>query len=92
MKNRKKIISLSLIITLILIVTIGVSYAIFNFLGIGTNNQVAITGDIYMHYNGSDTITLSNMLPMSESEALARTDNIFNFTITGKNTSSKDIY
>ena len=92
MKNRKKLISISLLVSLILIVTIGVSYAIFNFLGIGTSNQVAITGDIYMHYNGSDTITLSNMLPMSESEALARTDNIFNFTITGKNTSSQDIY
>ena len=29
-----------------------------------------------MHYNGSDTITLTNMIPMSESEALARTDNV----------------
>ena len=92
MKNRKKLISISLIIILILVVTLGISYSIFNFLGIGSGNQVAITGDIYMHYNGSDTITLTNMLPMSESEALARTDNIFNFTITGKNTSSQDIY
>ena len=92
MKDRKKVISISLIIILILVVTLGISYSIFNFLGIGSGNQVAITGDIYMHYNGSDTITLTNMLPMSESEALARTDNIFNFTITGKNTSSQDIY
>ena len=92
MKDRKKVISISLIIILILVVTLGISYSIFNFLGIGSGNQVAITGDIYMHYNGSDTITLTNMVPMSESEALARTDNIFNFTITGKNTSSQDIY
>ena len=92
MKNRKKVISISLIIILILVVTMGISYAIFNFLGTGSRNQVAITGDIYMYYNGSDTITLTNMIPMSESEALARTDNVFNFTITGKNTSGKDIY
>ena len=92
MRDRKKVISISLIIILILVVTLGISYSIFNFLGIGLGNQVAITGDIYMHYNGSDTITLTNMIPMSESEALARTDNIFNFTITGKNTSNKDIY
>ena len=90
--KRKKIIILSLIISLILIVTLGVSYAIINFLGIGVKNQVAITGDIYMHYNESDTIALTNIEPMSESEALARDDNIFNFTITGKNTSDKDIY
>ena len=92
MEKRKKIISISLIIILILVVTLGISYSIFNFLGTGSRNQVAITGDIYMHYNGSDTITLTNMVPMSESEALARTDNVFNFTITGKNTSNKDIY
>mgnify|MGYP006939891473 CR=1 FL=1 len=92
MRDRKKVISISLIIILILVVTLGISYAIFNFLGVGSKNQVAITGDIYMHYNGSDTITLTNMVPMSESEALARTDNVFNFTITGKNTSNKDIY
>ena len=92
MKDRKKVISISLIIILILVVTMGISYAIFNFLGTGSRNQVAITGDIYMHYNGSDTITLTNMVPMSESEALVRTDNVFNFTITGKNTSNKDIY
>ena len=92
MRDRKKVISISLIIILILVVTLGISYSIFNFLGIGSENQVAITGDIYMHYNGSDTITLTNMVPMSESEALVRTDNVFNFTITGKNTSNKDIY
>ena len=92
MRDRKKVISISLIIILILVVTLGISYSIFNFLGTGSRNQVAITGDIYMHYNGSDTITLTNMVPMSESEALARTDNVFNFTITGKNTSNKDIY
>ena len=45
-----------------------------------------------MHYNESDTIALTNIETMSESEALARDDNIFNFTITGKNTSDKDNY
>ena len=92
MKNRKKVISISLIIILILVVTLGISYSIFNFLGIGSGNQVAITGDIYMNYIENNQINITNAVPMSKNDALASDDNVFNFQIVGKNTSSKDIY
>ena len=92
MKDRKKVISISLIVSLILIVTLGVTYAAYNTLISGTRNQVAITGDIYMNYIENNQINITNAVPMSKNDALASDDNVFNFQIVGKNTSSKDIY
>ena len=90
MKKRKKVISI--IVSLILIVTLGVTYAAYNTLISGTRNQVAITGDIYMNYIETNGINITNALPMSKNDALVSDDNVFNFQIVGKNTSSKDIY
>ena len=90
MKKRKKVISI--IVSLILIVTLGVTYAAYNTLISGTRNQVAITGDIYMNYIETNGINITNAVPMSKNDALASDDNVFNFQIVGKNTSSKDIY
>ena len=92
MEKRKKVISISLIVSLILIVTLGVTYAAYNTLISGTRNQVAITGDIYMNYIETNGINITNAIPMSKTDALASDDNVFNFQIVGKNTSSKDIY
>ena len=92
MEKRKKVISISLIVSLILIITLGVTYAAYNTLISGTRNQVAITGDIYMNYIENNQINITNAVPMSKNDALASDDNVFNFQIVGKNTSSKDIY
>ena len=92
MEKRKKVISISLIVSLILIITLGVTYAAYNTLISGTRNQVAITGDIYMNYIESNGINITNAIPMSKSDALTSDDNVFNFQIVGKNTSDKDIY
>ena len=92
MEKRKKVISISLIVSLILIVTLGVTYAAYNTLISGTRNQVAITGDIYMNYIETNGINITNAIPMSKNDALASDDNVFNFQIVGKNTSDKDIY
>ena len=92
MRDRKKVISISLIVSLILIVTLGVTYAAYNTLISGTRNQVLITGDIYMNYIENNQINITNAVPMSKNDALASDDNVFNFQIVGKNTSSKDIY
>ena len=90
MKKRKKVISI--IVSLILIVTLGVTYAAYNTLISGTRNQVAITGDIYMNYIETNGINITNAIPMSKTDALASDDNVFNFQIVGKNTSDKDNY
>src|SRR5699024_3918339 len=40
----------------------------------------------------NNQINITNAVPMSKNDALASDDNVFNFQIVGKNTSSKDIY
>ena len=89
MKNKKIILTLSIIIVLVL--TIGVTYAFYTYTNIG-KNQVLISGDIYLNYQETNEIRLENAIPLSKEEALIQTNNSFKFTITGKNTSNKDIY
>jgi len=92
MKNKKKlIISLSIIFVMILTV-LGLTYAFFMEEINGEKTEV-VTGQIYMNHTESSTgITLSNILPETKETALKRTDNIFTFSIEGKNTSKQDIY
>jgi len=52
---------------------------------LGTINSKQIVGDIYMHYTSGNEINI-NMLPKS-----TRPDEYFEFTVSGKNTSDKDI-
>ena len=87
----KKVIILSIIAVLVL--TIGVTYAIYNYSKISMNSSLVV-GDIYMHYNETNQINITNATPMKKEEAIkdSYTDNVFNFTITGKNTSNKDVY
>lgn len=47
-----------------------------------------VLGDIYMYYNGSQSLNLTNVLPSDTYNK----DDYFSFTIDGKNTSNKDIY
>ena len=91
MKNKKAFLILSIIV--ILILTIGVTYAIYNYSKISMNSSLVV-GDIYMHYNETNQINITNATPMKKEDAIkdSYTDNVFNFTITGKNTSNKDVY
>jgi len=87
MQTRKKIIFVVLI-SILLIGVLGASYAVFSYSKIGSNQEL-ITGDIYMHYNETNTLTLSNAMPSSTYDPTK----YFEFTIDGKNTNSKyDIY
>ncbi len=89
MKNKKAFLILSIIV--ILILTLGLTYALTKYVKFSSNN-ISITGDIYLKLNGSNQINLTNMYPMTKDEALKLDNNSFNFTITGKNTSNKTIY
>ena len=84
--KKKKLIPV-VIITFILIITMGITFAFYEYMQNGTSNNLAITGDIYMHYTDTNGFTFSNAMPMSKEEALKEEDNIFNFSITGKNDS-----
>ncbi len=91
MKDKKIVLILSIIAVLVL--TIGVTYAIYNYSKISMNSSLVV-GDIYMHYNETNQINITNATPMKKEDAIkdSYTDNVFNFTITGKNTSNKDVY
>ena len=86
MKN-KKIIILTLIIV-VLVLTIGVSFAIFTYNKTGSNSNLVV-GDIYMHYNETNELAIENAMPSSTFDKTK----YFEFTIDGKNTyKDKDIW
>jgi len=91
MDNKKKII-LSVLVTLFLI-SVGIAYAFFTYENIGQKSEI-VTGQIYMDYEETSTISLTNVWPETKAQALARQDKngVFEFTITGRNTHDKPIY
>ena len=62
MNQKNKIIFLSSVIIGVLILTLEVTFAIFNFNKTSTNSKL-IVGDIYMHYNETNQISLENAMP-----------------------------
>ena len=90
MNNKKKII-LSVLVVLLLL-AIGVTYAFFTYES-GTKSDV-VTGQIYMNYEETSTISLTGVFPETKEQALARQDEngVFEFTITGRNTSKYPVY
>ena len=91
MKNKRNV---GLVLTIVggLFLVFGLSYAFYNYVITGDQNTVLVTGDIYMNYTESNQINLTDAVPMDKEAALKLNDNIFKFTITGKNQSKKDIY
>ena len=84
--KKKKVIILIIIFTIILF--LGATYSIVvDYLSKTGKNSNLIVGDIYMHYNeGSKQISLSNAMPSD-----IYSNDYFEFTIDGKNTSNKNI-
>ncbi len=91
MKDKRKI-GIIVTVVVMLLTVFGVTYAFVNFTLNGNENSVLVTGDIYMNYTETNQINLTDAVPMDKDAALKLNDNIFNFTITGKNQSKKDIY
>ena len=85
----KKILIIGVVITVILLFTVGVTYAFFNYNRTGTNNSQLVVGDIYMHFQETNQLTIENAMPQSTYD----TNNYFEFTIDGKNTyTEQDIW
>ena len=88
MNKKNKAIFLSSLIIGVLTLTLGVTFAVFNFNKTSTNSKL-IVGDIYMHYNETNQITIDNAMPSNTYNET----NYFEFTIDGKNTTTnKDIW
>lgn len=86
MNNKKRLAVIIFFLGLVFLFT-GVSYSLYNNSSLGNDNKMVL-GDIYMHYNGSQSLNLTNVLPSDTYNK----DDYFSFTIDGKNTSNKDIY
>ena len=84
--KKKKVIILIIIFTIILF--LGATYAIvIDYLSKTGKNSSLVVGNIYMHYNeGNKQISLSNAMPSN-----TYSNDYFEFTIDGKNTSNKNI-
>ena len=88
MNNKKKELIILGIVTLVLLVTLGVTYAIFTFSKTSGKSEL-IAGDIYMRYKETKGISLENAMPRTNYDP----NGYFEFTIEGKNTyTEKDIY
>ena len=86
--KKKRIILLSILIIGILTLSLGVTFAIFNFNKTSTNSKLVV-GDIYMHYNETNQISLENAMPSTTYDS----GKYFEFTVDGKNTTTnKDIW
>lgn len=85
MKNKKIIILVSTIFLLIISI-FGITYALYRITKTSSNSKLVV-GDIYMNYNEGNELILENAIPTNTYDATK----YFEFTITGKNTSSKDI-
>ena len=65
--KRKKVLIIGVVITVILLFTVGVTYAFFNYSQTGTSNSQLIVGDIYMHFKETNQLTIINAMPYSVS-------------------------
>ncbi len=90
--NKNKRIGIIVTVVVMLLTVFGVTYAFVNFTLNGNENSVLVTGDIYMNYTETNQINLTDAVPMDKESALKLNNNIFKFTISGKNQSKKDIY
>ena len=87
MKNNKKLI-ITLTIVGVLLVSLGTTYALL----IGWSSRISknsslVVGDIYMHYNeGNKQIYITDAMPSD-----TYSNDYFEFTIDGKNTSNNTV-
>ena len=69
-------------VILLLIITVGLSYAMYTFTGSGTKENVIQTGHIVITFNDVNNISIQNRYPETDSEGLASTDTNSQMTFT----------
>ena len=79
-------------VVVLLLLVVGVTYAFFTYES-GTKSDI-VTGQIYMNYEETSTISLTGVFPETKEQALSRNDEngVFEFIITGRNTSKYPVY
>ena len=92
-KTRKEIIIVGLMLLLV-IALIGVSWAVFNYSGLGTKLNTITTGSITMTYTeSSNTISLTGALPTTDKTGMVRLNpgEYFDFTVSSTITGDVNI-
>ena len=96
--NKKKVLILSILGLIgLVIVTIGITYAVFTYTKLGTTDNTVTTGTLkflYTENTGVKTgIKLTNALPISDTQgkALDGDNNVFDFSIEATNTGTEAI-
>ena len=82
--NRKKITIIVVMVVVLLMILLGGTYAWFYYNKTGPTNEQLVTGDIYMHYLESNTLTITDAFPRDTYDPTK----YFEFTIDGKNTTT----
>lgn len=84
-------------LVLLIAVTAGVSYAFFNYVKLGTTDNVITTGTITFLYDEKEAlgngISITDAYPMNDSNGMILTgiDNIFDFKVLATTTGNADI-
>ena len=94
MNNKKQLLlSIGLVLILVLMI-VGISYAAFKFVGLGTKPNTITTGAITMEYTEStNTISMNNALPTTDATGKVRltAGEYFDFTLSGTIKGSENI-
>ena len=92
-KNRKSYLVI-ILVTVLLLVVIGISYAAFSYTGIGQKLNTITTGAISMEYvENTNVISMNNALPTTDStgKKLSASGEYFDFTVKSSITGNTDI-
>ena len=91
--KRQLLLSIGLVLVLVLMI-VGISYAAFKFVGLGTKPNTITTGAITMEYTEStNTISMNNALPTTDATGKVRltAGEYFDFTLSGTIKGSENI-
>ena len=95
-KRKKAVLSILGIVTIIL-VTIGITYAVFSYTRLGTTENIVTAGTLRFLYTENATggrgISITNALPVTDETGKSYTEDnqVFDFKVEGENTSNDGI-
>src|SRR5574344_914781 len=92
-ENKKKVVVSVAGVLLLIVMMVGLSYAMYIFTGTGSKENVITTGKISIDYSESNKINLTNQYPMSDTLGIAQTgtNNQMEFTITSNTTAGQTL-
>lgn len=90
-ENKKTLLFSILGVILLLVVVIGVSYAMYTFSAQGSKTNQITTGTISVSYEEASQVTLTNAYPSTDATGSAVTGHDLVFTVTGSITGSTNV-